>query len=195
MAFSVQNSTRRNVIIWRHVPTSLDYRDMLRRRWLLRCRPQTKFAKVMFLHMSVILSTGGRVCPSACWDAHPPGPEAGTPPQDQRQTPPQTRGRLPPDQRQNPSPTGAVHAGRYGQQVGGTHPTGMHSCSVWFLSLHLSQFNSFLSSFQKCAGSLNNLDNRSSDKWRFNIELPIHNSLFFVFFSNCLGYFSLVQIY
>ena len=26
------------------------------------------------------------------------------------------------------TPTGAVHAGRYGQQAGGTHPTGMHSC-------------------------------------------------------------------
>ena len=26
----------------------------------------------------------------------------------------------------------AVHAGRYGQQVGGTHPTGMHSCSLDF---------------------------------------------------------------
>ena len=24
---------------------------------------------------------------------------------------------------------GAVHAGRYSQQAGGTHPTGMHSCS------------------------------------------------------------------
>ena len=24
---------------------------------------------------------------------------------------------------------GAVHAGRYGQQAGGTHPTGMHTCS------------------------------------------------------------------
>ena len=37
---------------------------------------------------------------------HPPGrytPRAGTPPR-------------------------AVHAGRYGQQAGGTHPTGMHSC-------------------------------------------------------------------
>ena len=27
-------------------------------------------------------------------------------------------------------PLGAVHAGRYGQQAGGTHPTGMHSCFV-----------------------------------------------------------------
>ena len=26
------------------------------------------------------------------------------------------------------TPPGAVHAGRYGQQAGGTHPTGMHSC-------------------------------------------------------------------
>ena len=25
-------------------------------------------------------------------------------------------------------PPGAVHAGRYGQQASGTHPTGMHSC-------------------------------------------------------------------
>ena len=26
------------------------------------------------------------------------------------------------------APPGAVHAGRYGQQASGTHPTGMHSC-------------------------------------------------------------------
>ena len=26
------------------------------------------------------------------------------------------------------TPPGAVHAGRYGQQAGGTHPTGMHFC-------------------------------------------------------------------
>ena len=28
----------------------------------------------------------------------------------------------------HPPPPGAVHAGRYGQQAGGTHRTGMHSC-------------------------------------------------------------------
>ena len=86
-------------------------------KFLSYYRPQTKFAKVMFLHLSVILLTGGGgggVCPSACWDA---------PPQDQRQTPPH-RG-----QRQAHTTPGAVHAGRYGQQAGGTHPTGMHSCS------------------------------------------------------------------
>ena len=28
------------------------------------------------------------------------------------------------------TPPRAVHAGRYGQQAGGTHPTGMHSCCL-----------------------------------------------------------------
>ena len=46
--------------------------------------------------------------PSPRDQAPPLGPEAGTP---QDQTPPS-----------------AVHAGRYGQQAGGTHPTGMQSC-------------------------------------------------------------------
>ena len=41
---------------------------------------------------------------------------AGIPPL-QEQTPPQTR-----------QPPCAVHAGRYGQQAGGMHPTGMQSC-------------------------------------------------------------------
>ena len=41
-----------------------------------------------------------------------PLPGAGTPPP-------------PPRSRHSP---GAVHAGRYGQEAGGTHPTGMHSC-------------------------------------------------------------------
>ena len=44
-------------------------------------RLQRSWAKVMFLQASVILSTGGGVCLSACWDARPP----------QEQTPPQTR--------------------------------------------------------------------------------------------------------
>ena len=34
-------------------------------------RPQRSWGKVMFLHVSVILFTGG-VCPIACWDIHPP---------------------------------------------------------------------------------------------------------------------------
>ena len=80
-------------------------------------------AKVIFLHLSVILFTGG-VCLSACWDAHPPGtrhhpPTPGTrhhhPPWDQ--TPP------PRDQ----TPPGKLTPA-YGLRAAGTHPTGMHSC-------------------------------------------------------------------
>ena len=54
---------------------------------------------------------------------------AGTPPW--AGTPP---GRYTPLGRYYPSgryiPLGAVHAGRHGEQAGGTHPTGMHSCSI-----------------------------------------------------------------
>ena len=64
-------------------------------------RPQTKFAKVMFLHVCV--------CPLG------PGNWAGTLPRD-RYTP--LAG--------TPS-SGGVHAGRYGTQAGGMNPTGMHS--------------------------------------------------------------------
>ena len=41
-------------------------------------------------------------------------------------------GQVPPQAGTHPPwqvhPPGAVHAGRYGLQAGGTHPTGMHSC-------------------------------------------------------------------
>ena len=70
-------------------------------------RPQRSWGKVIFSEVCVKNSVRGGVCPIACWDT-PPGPEAGTPP---------------------PGPE-AVHAGRYGQQAGSTHPTGMQSCFV-----------------------------------------------------------------
>ena len=65
----------------------------------------------------------------------PPSPQAGTPPPLGRYTPPWAG--TPPGQVNPPwagkspqagTPPGVVHAGRYGQQAGGTHPTGMHSC-------------------------------------------------------------------
>ena len=90
-------------------------------------RPQTKFAKVVFLHVSVILSTGGGL-PQCMLGYHPPG--AGT-------TPPRA------DTPQEQAPPGAVYAGRYGQQAGGTHPTGMHSCfTIWSISCQLSDLHS-----------------------------------------------------
>ena len=67
---------------------------------------------------SVCLSTGGGggVCLSACWDSRPP------------------RSRRPPPEQ---TPPCAVHAGRYAQQAGRTHPTGMHTCldNVSFFTL------------------------------------------------------------
>ena len=59
--------------------------------------PQTKFAKVMFLHVSVILSTGG-VCLSACWDTTPPSRQPLPPSRGAGITPEQA----PPRSRQTP---------------------------------------------------------------------------------------------
>ena len=155
-------------------------------------RPQTNFAKVMFLYVSVCPQGGvpGQVPPRTRYTphlgqgttplnkvhpqdrVHPRAgtlPQAGTPPRpgtprtrytSQVGTPPgqvhpQTRypsrtryppgpgtcpRQVPPSGTSTPPklgkppwdqvhPLGAVHAGRYGQQAGGTHPIGMHSCS------------------------------------------------------------------
>ena len=66
----------------------------------------------------------------------PPGPEVGTPREQAspwEQTPHWEQNVLgantPPPRSRYPHPT-AVHAGRYGQQAGGTHPTGMQSCFI-----------------------------------------------------------------
>ena len=63
---------------------------------------------------------GWGVCLIACWDT----------PRDHRQAQPSPRGQrqAPPRADNPPPPPGTVHAVRYGQQVGGTHPTGMQSC-------------------------------------------------------------------
>ena len=72
-------------------------------------RPQTKFAKVMFSQVSVCPQRGGGVSASG----------------------PKGCGRRPPDQCMlgytSPSP---VDTTGYGQQAGGTHLTGMHSCFI-----------------------------------------------------------------
>ena len=85
--------------------------------WLFKCtlfyyRLQTKFAKVMFIHLSVILFTEG-VSASVHAVIHTPG------------------SRHPPWSRQPPGsrhPPAQCIAGRYGQQAGGMHPTWMHTC-------------------------------------------------------------------
>ena len=92
-------------------------------------RPQTKFAKVMFLHLSVSHSVHGEGgCLPQC--RHPL--RSDTPP---RANTPLGADNPPTHSRHPPTPTPwsrhppcAVHAGRYGQLAGGTHPTGMHTC-------------------------------------------------------------------
>ena len=89
--------------------------------------------------LSVILFTGEG---GQYLGRYPSGP--GTPPCRTRYTPrPGTPpGQVSPGTKYPPQPPGtrytplqvppqAVHAGRYGQQAGGTHPTGMHSCSIY----------------------------------------------------------------
>ena len=75
------------------------------------------WGKVIFLHLFVILFTGG----GSTWAGTPPGTRytplgLGTPP----------RPGNPPGPGTPPRP--GTPPGRYGQQAGGTHPTGMHSC-------------------------------------------------------------------
>ena len=82
----------------------------------------------LFLHLSVSHSVHRGVSASVHAGIH------NTPPADT----PQSRPHLdrPPEADNLPEqtppgsrhPQGAVHAGRYGQQAGGTHPTGMHTC-------------------------------------------------------------------
>ena len=95
-------------------------------------RPQTKFAKVMFLHLSVSHSVhreGG--LPQCMLGCHTPGP--GTPTPLEADTP--GPGTLPPGPGTHPHPPGAETA----TAADGTHPTGIRPCSfVFSLSLPLS---------------------------------------------------------
>ena len=112
----------------------------------------------MFLHLSVSHSVHGgeylgRYTPG---QVHPPGrytpgqvyplgrytPQAGTPPGRYTSWAGAPPWRVHPQEGTPPGqvhPLRAVHAGRYGQQAGGTHPTGMHSC--YFIQLLVSIYS------------------------------------------------------
>ena len=94
----------------------------------------------MFLHVSEILFTGGSASVHA---GVPPAPLARQTPQQGTPPPP---GKEAPWQDTHPSkaPPSAVHAGKYGQQAGFMHPTGMEflfthiftrkkNLNVWYL--------------------------------------------------------------
>ena len=88
----------------------------------------------MFLLVSVILSTEGAVCLSACWDTPPRSrppweqthPPEQTPPR--ADTPPRSRYPTGADTSQSRHPAPRKQTPAYGQWAAGTHPTGMHSC-------------------------------------------------------------------
>ena len=95
------------------------YRAQRRLRWLCFC-----------MCLSVILFTGG-VCLSACWDTlspqeQTPSPSTPPPPAHTPLLAHTPSGTLP---LWHTTPPATEHAGRYGQCAGGTHPTGIQSCS------------------------------------------------------------------
>ena len=102
-------------------------------------RPQRSWGKVIFSQASVILFTGGGSTsvyagiPSP--SSRPPPPNKADPPGKEtplaRQTPP---GKVDPPARQTPH---AVHAGRYAQQAGGMHPTGMQFLFFLMVTVYL----------------------------------------------------------
>ena len=110
-------------------PVSSPIPDLLVQCYELNYRPQRSWGNVIFSEECAKNSVHSGVCPVACWDtpprpeADPLGPEASTP---------RTTGRQPPraDPSRADTPFSTVHAGRYGQQAGGMHPTGMHTCCI-----------------------------------------------------------------
>ena len=125
-----------------------------------------KFAKVMFLHLSVSPSVhSGRVPGQVHSPGRYPLPRAGTPPW--VSTPPR-----------------AVHAGRYGQQAGGTHPTGMHSCNVV-----ISYINIYLdTNFSTSSGNVRDLlsrYNHDSHERSVQRRIRVNLNIEYVFMSSC----------
>ena len=104
-------------------------------------RPQRSWGKVIFSVACVKNSVhrGGSAPLHAGippWDQAPPEPDTTQPlapdTQPWDQTPPGTKHPPGPDTSPlgpgTPPPQQCMHAGRYGQQAGGTHPTGMQFC-------------------------------------------------------------------
>ena len=122
----------------------------------------------MFLHLCVILSP---VC-----HADPPG--LGRPPR-VGQTPPRSRPPLDAAPRVGQTPLGcrspqvwADPPPRYGQQAGGTHPTGMHTCLIrktaWKRAIDVMWPMSFLQS----TFIFVHRKSRASQKVHFSVKVP-----------------------
>ena len=123
-------------------------------------RSSSSIEKFVFLPPATKLGQG-YIFTGVCDSVHRGSTLAGTPPWDQVQPFPReqvhpldpgtplslvqgtpqdqvhpSRTRHTPRDQVHPTP-GAVYAGRYGQEAGGTHPTGMHSCYILHLLLTL----------------------------------------------------------
>ena len=89
--------------------------------------PNEVVAKVIFLHLFVILFTGGVVSQKALRQT----PPDQTPPPPEQTPAPRTRPPLdqtPPDQPPREQTPPRKQTPAYGLRAAGTHPTGMHSC-------------------------------------------------------------------
>ena len=94
-------------------------------------RPQRSWGKVIFSQASVILLTGGWYeADTPPRSRHPPGVDT---PQEQTpsgaDTPPEQKPPLGADTPPRPD----TPPPRYGHRAGGTHPTGMQTCSIFYL--------------------------------------------------------------
>ena len=107
-------------------------------------RPQRSWGKVIFSQASVILFGGG--CASLHAGIPSPRGQAGIP---------QGPGRH--HQGQAPPPK---HTGRYGQRVGGIHPTGMQSCSHVLDHCSIIQSSSIVVSWQQWALRLSSIETK-----------------------------------
>ena len=129
----------------------------------------------------------GWVCLSACWDTTTPSPGTRhTPLRNQahipEQTPPWSRHPPPPTpdqtcpQSRHPLP-GAVHAGRYGQQAGGMHPTGMQSCMLCKFLFVFYSTNGIPNKLQKFCTSFKWLGHNATSSGPKVCKLRLHGSL------------------
>ena len=125
-------------------------------------RPQRSWGKVIFSQASVILFTGGGLPQCMLgyhtpWQEDPPGkadPPGMETPTGKADAPWQGR----PPGKETPC---AVHAGRYGQQAEGIHPTGMQFLIRMYIERHCSQRLTFGIIY-----SLHGNDSTEGYRWR-----------------------------
>ena len=103
--------------------------------YLLRSPGKEERANLLALRSKTLLPSAtklgqGNIFRSVCQEFCPRGGGVSAPLHAGIHTHPREH---PPPRDQRQTPSSAVHAGKYGQQAVGTHPTGMHTCFVTFM--------------------------------------------------------------